>query len=165
MIPGAAQVDDELRVSGRGLSRAAYLGKRSPARNELLQKGQEECLAEATEWRFGLQVERPSDDVAIELVKDDPDTQIDIEASAAFFDRWYFHREPVWLRLLRRDRKKEYEVPIRSRDPDADCHRPVLASLRFSLARLAAPQVRIPDDGSRLDLVISTHRLVSSLSA
>ena len=52
MIPGAAQVDDELRVSGRGLSRAAYLGKRSPARNELLQKGQEECLAEATEWRF-----------------------------------------------------------------------------------------------------------------
>lgn len=140
------------------------LGKRLPACDKFPQERQEKCLAETTDRRLRFQVERPADDVAIELVEDDPVTQIEIEARPAFFDRWYFHRETICLRLLRRNGEEQCEIPDRSRDTNADCHRSIFAPFRFTLACYGFRDLPSNDRGC-LDLVISTRRFLSSLSA
>jgi len=84
---------------------AADFGERFTALDEFAQR-QEEGLAEPANWRLRFEIERVTDDVAVEFVHDDPEMAICIEAGATFFDCRDLEGEPVPLGLFRGDREK-----------------------------------------------------------
>ena len=122
---------------------AADFGERFTARDEFAQYRQEEVLAEPANWRLRFEIERVTDDVAVEFVHDDPEMAICIEAGATFFDCRDLEGEPVPLGLFRGDREKQHQVTIGTRYPHADRDGALLASLPLAFSCFSMPEIRI----------------------
>jgi hypothetical protein len=90
---------------------AADFGERFTARDEFALYRQEEGLAEPANWRLRFEIERVTDDVAVEFVHDDPEMAICIEAGATFFDCRDLEGEPLPLGLFRGDRENRTRSP------------------------------------------------------
>jgi hypothetical protein len=79
-----------------------------------------------------------ANDVAIVFVQYDPQTEIDIEASAPLFYRWYLNGETATFGLLRGNWKKEDQVTGAASNPDANRDR---SMLRPSVSPLSASRL------------------------
>lgn len=99
--------------ANRRLSEAVHLGRGFPARDEFTQERKEESLADASDRRFGFEIERLSDDIRIIFIKDDPETQIGIASGPPLFDYRYLSGKVPFFRLLGRDREEQHHVAIR----------------------------------------------------